>query len=46
MEIIMDIKHEIDIETYMELRDSVGWKKLSDKQAESAISNALYVSVI
>ena len=46
MEIVMDIKHEIDVKTYMELRDSVGWKRLSDSQANTAISNALYITVI
>ena len=42
----MDIRHEISLETYMELRDSVGWKRLSDRQARMAIDNALLISVL
>lgn len=32
----------IDVNTYLELRSSVGWKKLSDEQAEKALKNSLF----
>ena len=35
------IENEIDIETYLMLRASVGWKQVPEKQAERAIINSL-----
>ena len=32
----------IDVETYLKLREQVGWRRLSDSQANAAVSNALY----
>ncbi|MCR4715617.1 MAG: GNAT family N-acetyltransferase [Lachnospiraceae bacterium] len=42
----MKLIHEIDIDTYLNLRDSVGWKKLSNNQAKKSINNALYITVL
>lgn len=35
------VKNTIDVDTYLELRQKVGWKKLTRKQAEMALSNSL-----
>jgi len=35
-------KNEVTVEEYLYLRDSVGWKKLTDKQAELSLKNCLY----
>lgn len=35
-------ENQIDVSTYLWLREQVGWRKLSERQAELAISNALY----
>ncbi|MGN0160810.1 MAG: GNAT family N-acetyltransferase [Lachnospiraceae bacterium] len=35
-------ENELDIDTYMYLRQQVGWKMLSKKQAQSALSNCLF----
>lgn len=32
----------LDVDTYLYLRASVGWKKLSQTQAEKALANSLY----
>lgn len=34
--------NQLDIETYMYLRQQVGWKMLSKKQAEMALKNCLF----
>lgn len=36
------IDNEITVEEYLALREKVGWKKLSDKQAYSAVNNCLF----
>lgn len=38
-------ENELDVDTYLALRKSVGWKKLSRKQAQLALENSLYVLV-
>lgn len=35
-------ENQLDIETYMYLRQQVGWKMLSKKQSELALKNCLY----
>ena len=35
------VENKLDIETYLWLREQVNWKKLSHRQAEMAIENAL-----
>lgn len=35
-------ENQLDIETYMHLRREVGWKMLSPKQAQMALSNCLF----
>lgn len=35
-------ENELDVDTYLALRESVKWKKLSRKQAETALENSLY----
>lgn len=35
-------ENQLDINTYMYLRQQVGWKMLSKKQAEAALSNCLF----
>lgn len=37
--------NEIDVDTYLLLREEVGWKKLSREQAEKALTNSLYTVV-
>jgi GNAT superfamily N-acetyltransferase len=37
------IEKKLTVEEYLSLRASVGWKKLSDRQAELAIQNALFM---
>lgn len=32
----------LDLDTYLKLRDSVGWKKLSEEQAIMALKNSIY----
>ncbi len=32
----------IDVDTYLKLRDAVGWKKLTRKQAQAALDGSLY----
>ena len=40
---MLEIKENVlDIDTYLYLRSKVGWRKLSGKQAESAIDGAKY----
>lgn len=36
------IENSLDLETYLTLREAVGWKKLSNEQAKRAIDNCLY----
>ena len=36
------IENEISREEYLSLRGQVGWKKLTDRQAEQALANCLY----
>ncbi len=36
-------ENELDVDTYLALRESVNWKKLSREQAEKALSNSLYI---
>ena len=41
--IMLEIReNELDADTYLMLRNKVGWAKLSRKQAEYALKNALY----
>lgn len=35
-------ENQLDIDTYMYLRKQVGWKRLSDRQAQMALNNCLY----
>lgn len=35
-------ENQLDLDTYLNLRASVGWKVLSKEQAEKAISNSIY----
>lgn len=35
-------ENSLDVETYLELRRSVKWKKLTREQAEKALENSLY----
>ena len=36
------IENDISLEEYLTLREKVGWKKLTDKQATHALANCLY----
>lgn len=36
------VENQLDVDTYLYLRASVGWKKLSREQAEAALKNSLY----
>ena len=36
------IENDITVEEYQGLRESVGWRRLSDKQAQAAIDNSLF----
>ena len=36
------IENDISLEEYLTLREKVGWKKLTDKQAAHALANCLY----
>ncbi len=36
-------ENELDVDTYLALRESVNWKKLSIEQAKKALSNSLYI---
>lgn len=36
-------ENQIDLNTYMELRESVNWKKLDKVQAQKALDNSLYL---
>ena len=38
-------ENELDVDTYLALRQSVGWKKLSREQAEKALEHSLYILV-
>lgn len=38
-------ENELDVDTYLGLRKSVGWKELSREQAEKALKNSLYIVV-
>lgn len=42
MEDIVLIENSISKKEYLELREKVGWKELSDRQAQMAIDNSLY----
>ena len=42
----MKLVHDIDVDTYLELRKSVGWKELSHSQATKSINAALYITVL
>lgn len=35
-------ENSLDTETYLKLREQVGWVKLSDRQASMAVNNCLY----
>lgn len=35
-------ENQLDVDTYLNLRDSVDWKVLSRKQAETALGNSLF----
>lgn len=35
-------ENELDVETYLYLREKVGWRKLSDNQAHCAVNNCLF----
>ncbi len=35
-------KNTLNLETYLMLREAVGWKKLSENQAKRALDNSLY----
>ena len=40
---MIEIKeNELDVDTYLSLRRRVGWVELSERQARSALKNALY----
>lgn len=39
---IILVENEISLEEYLTLREKVGWKKLTDKQATQALANCLY----
>lgn len=40
---MLEIKENmLDTDTYLKLREQVGWVRLSDAQASAALSNALY----
>lgn len=40
---MLEIKENVlDVDTYLGLRERVGWVRLSDAQAHAALSNALY----
>lgn len=34
--------NELDVNTYLQLRDSVNWKKITREQAEKALKNSLF----
>lgn len=36
------VENDISISEYLYLREQVGWRRLSDRQAELAIANSLY----
>ncbi|MBO4996789.1 MAG: GNAT family N-acetyltransferase [Lachnospira sp.] len=38
-------ENELDVDTYLALRKSVGWKELSREQAQKALENSLYILV-
>ena len=35
-------ENELDIDTYLNLRAAVGWKKLDNEQAIMALKNSIY----
>ena len=37
------VENKLDVETYLALRASVNWKKLSKEQAQKALDNSLYI---
>ncbi|MDO4554590.1 MAG: GNAT family N-acetyltransferase, partial [Lachnospiraceae bacterium] len=37
------VENQRDTETYLRLRDAVGWRKLTETQAQKALENSLYV---
>lgn len=39
------IKNNLDVDTYLKLRASVKWKKLSKTQAQMALDNSLFIVV-
>ncbi len=39
------IKNNLDVDTYLKLRASVHWKKLSKTQAQKALDNSLFIVV-
>ena len=39
---ILLVENKLDVDTYLYLRASVNWKKLSRRQAETALKNSLY----
>ncbi|MCQ2491554.1 MAG: GNAT family N-acetyltransferase [Lachnospiraceae bacterium] len=39
------IKNNLDVDTYLKLRASVKWKKLSRTQAQKALDNSLFIVV-
>ena len=36
-------ENELNVDTYLALRESVNWKKLSIEQAQKALDNSLYI---
>lgn len=36
-------ENTLDVDTYLGLRERVGWKKLTRAQAQKAIDNSLYI---
>jgi len=39
------IENALDVDTYLGLRECVGWKKLTRQQAQTAIDNSLHIVV-
>ena len=35
-------ENRLDVKTYLELRDSVNWKKITKEQAQTALSRSLF----
>lgn len=39
------IENELEVDTYLKLREAVSWKKLSRQQAKKALKNSLHIAV-